>query len=41
MRPNDTWLVDNLEEYKQPVMSIQFSKESLLEIPKNWWIGVF
>ena len=36
-RPNQSWLVENLEEYAQPIITIEFNQESLENIPLNWW----
>jgi hypothetical protein len=34
---NSSWVVDNLEEYSQPAMTINFDKKSIQNISKNWW----
>lgn len=37
IRNDDYWLKEDLEIYQQPVMTIDFDKQSVQELPEKWW----
>ena len=33
-----SWVSDDLEVYKQPIMTVDFDKKSISSIPEKWWV---